>query len=147
MTRATGDVRAAFEAKGAEDWENFLLMRARELKSGGALALFNFGIDEEGRWLGHTGGVTMFDRFNAHWKTMAEEGRIAVEEYRRTNFPQVYRTVEQFTAPLTSPGAVQDAGLQLEHVETRVVRCPFAEAHEKVNTTAMRRSPKPIFQR
>ena len=131
MTRATGDVRAAFEAKGAEDWENFLLMRARELKSGGALALFNFGIDEEGRWLGHTGGVTMFDRFNAHWKAMAEEGRIAVEEYRRTNFPQVYRTVEQFTAPLTSPGAVQDAGLQLEHVETRVVRCPFAEAHEK----------------
>jgi len=129
MVRATGDVRAAFEAKGAADWENFLLMRARELKSGGVLALFNFGIDEEGRWLGHTGGVSMFDRFNAHWKAMADEGRITVKEYRQTNFPQVYRTVEQFTAPLMSPGPVQNAGLMLEHVETRVVRCPFAEAH------------------
>ena len=104
-------------------------MRARELKSGGVLALFNFGIDEEGRWLGHTGGVSMFDRFNAHWKAMADEGRITVKEYRQTNFPQVYRTVEQFTAPLMSHGPVQKAGLLLEHVETRVVRCPFAEAH------------------
>ena len=130
MVRATGATRAAYEAKGAVDWENFLLMRARELKSGGLLALFNFGIDEEDRWLGHTGGVSMFDRFNAHWRSMADEGRITEAEYRRTNFPQVYRTVEQFTAPLTLPGPVQDAGLTLEHVETRVVRCPFAAAFE-----------------
>ena len=130
MVRATGEVRAAFEAKGAADWENFLLMRARELKSGGLLALFNFGIDEEDRWLGHTGGVTMFDEFNRHWAAMAESGRITWDEYRATNFPQVYRTVDQFTAPLTASGPVRDAGLRLEHVETRVVRCPFAAAHE-----------------
>ena len=131
MVRATGEVRDAFEAKGAADWENFLLMRARELKSGGFLALFNFGIDEENRWLGHTGGVSMFDEFNRHWRAMADEGRITEAEYRATNFPQVYRTVDQFTAPLTTPGAVKDAGLTLEHAETRVVRCPFAEAFEK----------------
>ena len=130
MVRATGEVRAAFEAKGAADWENFLLMRAEELKSGGLLALFNFGIDEDGRWLGHTGGVTMFDEFNRHWRAMADEGLITADEYRATNFPQVYRTVEQFTAPLTTSGPVQEAGLTLEHVETRVVRCPFAAAHE-----------------
>ncbi|MEM7525181.1 MAG: SAM-dependent methyltransferase, partial [Pseudomonadota bacterium] len=28
MVRATGEARAAYEAKGAADWENFLLMRA-----------------------------------------------------------------------------------------------------------------------
>ncbi|MEL7464556.1 MAG: SAM-dependent methyltransferase [Pseudomonadota bacterium] len=131
MVRATGETRAAFEAKGAADWENFLLMRASELKSGGFLALFNFGIDEEGRWLGHTGGVSMFDEFNRHWAAMRDEGRITSEEYRATNFPQVYRTVEQFTAPLNdAEGAVRAAGLSLEHVETRVVRCPYAEAFE-----------------
>lgn len=128
MVRATGATRAKYEAKGAQDWENFLVMRAQELKPGGFLALFNFGIDPQGRWLGHTGGVSMFDRFNAHWQAMATEGAITPEEYRRTNFPQVYRTVEQFTAPLTQPGPVRDAGLVLEHVETRVVPCPFAQA-------------------
>ena len=130
MVRATGSTREAYENKGAVDWENFLLMRAKELKSGGFLALFNFGIDEEGRWLGHTGGVSMFDRFNFHWRAMMDEGLISEAAYRKTNFPQVYRTVDQFTAPLTSAGPVMDAGLALEHVETRVVRCPFAAAYE-----------------
>ena len=132
MVRATGDARAAFEAKGASDWENFLLMRASELKPGGFLALFNFGIDEEGRWLGHTGGPSMFDEFNRHWRAMADEGRITGDEYRATNFPQVYRTVEQCTAPLNdASGPVRAAGLTLEHAETRVVRCPYADAWEK----------------
>lgn len=129
MVRATGETRAAYEAKGAADWENFLLMRARELKPGGFLALFNFGIDEEGRWLGHTGGRSMFDEFERHWRAMRDEGRIGAGEYRDANFPQVYRTVEEFTAPLVDEaGPVRAAGLTLEHVETRVVRCPFAEA-------------------
>ena len=131
MVGATGEVRAAYEAKGAADWENFLIMRASELKPGGFLALFNFGIDEENRWLGHTGGVNMFDEFNRHWRAMADEGVITDEEYRATNFPQVYRTVDQFTAPFRDADtAVRAAGLTLEHVETRVVRCPFASAWE-----------------
>ena len=58
---------------------------------------------------------------------MVDDGRITEAEYRATNFPQVYRTVEQFTAPLQPGGAAHDAGLRLEHVETRVVNCPFAE--------------------
>ncbi|MCH2165692.1 MAG: class I SAM-dependent methyltransferase [Marinovum sp.] len=129
MVRASGAVRQAYEDKGAADWVNFLLMRASELRKGGVLALFNFGIDEDGRWLGHTGGVTMFDEFNRHWHAMSIEGKISPAEYRATNFPQVYRTVEQFTAPFTEEtSAVRRAGLTLEHVETRVVRCPFAAA-------------------
>jgi hypothetical protein len=37
--------------------------------------------------------------------------------------------VAQFTAPLTDPAnPVYRAGLRLEHVETRVVGCPFAKA-------------------
>jgi hypothetical protein len=132
MVGARGATRAAYEAKGAADWENFLLMRARELVSGGVLALFNFGIDEEGRYLGDTGGVSMFDTFNAIWREMVDDGTITAAEYRATNFPQVYRTVAQFRAPLDDPSnPVHRAGLRAEHVETRVVRCPFAEDFER----------------
>jgi hypothetical protein len=128
MVGATGATRAAYEAKGAADWENFLLNRAQELAPGGFLALFNFCIDEEGRHLGNTGGVSMFDTFEAIWREMVDDDTITAAEYRATNFPQVYRTKEQFRAPLDDPQSpVHKAGLRAEHVETRVVRCPFAE--------------------
>ncbi|MEX0285776.1 MAG: hypothetical protein AB3N23_14300 [Paracoccaceae bacterium] len=128
MVGATGDIRQAWEDKGALDWGNFLTLRAQELKPGGMLALFNFGIDEQGRYLGHTGGVSMFDTFNTLWRGLAEEGVITDAEYTATNFPQVYRTVEQFCAPLNDPdSAAYQAGLRLELAETRVVPCPFAE--------------------
>jgi indole-3-acetate O-methyltransferase len=126
MVGAKGEERAAYEAQGAKDWEAILLRRTEELVPGGRLALFNFGIDEEGRYLGSTGGVNMFDTFNEIWAEFAEKGIITQAEYRDTNFAQCYRTVEQFCAPLkdeTSP--VFRAGLRLEHVETRVVRCPY----------------------
>ena len=127
MVHSSGETRTAWEAKGAADWANMLQMRSRELRPGGFLALFNFGIDKQQRWLGHTGGVCMFDTFNTLWRALAEDGTITSDEYRATNFPQVYRTVEQFTAPLQPGGAAYESGLRLEHVETRVVPCPFAE--------------------
>ena len=128
MVGASGAERAAFTRQGAADWETMLLQRTRELKSGGRLCLFNFGIDEEGRYLGNTGGVSMFDMFNKFWRDLADDGVITQAEYLNTNFPQHYRTVEEFTAPLndkTSP--VYKAGLRLEQVETRLVRCPFEQ--------------------
>lgn len=128
MVGAEGEERAAFEAQGAKDWEAILLRRTEELVPGGRLALFNFGIDEEGRYLGHTGGVSMFDTFNEIWADFADRGVITQEEYRNTNFAQCYRTVEQFCAPLEDEsGPVYRAGLRLEHVETRVVRCPYEQ--------------------
>ena len=116
--------------QGRRDWEAMLLHRARELAPGGRLALFNFGIDEEGRYLGNTGGISMFDTFNALWEELRDEGSITSDEYVDTNFPQHYRTVEEFTRPFREPGQSRctSAGLRLEHAETRVVRCPF-EAH------------------
>ena len=127
MVGARGPVRAAYEEQGRKDWEVMLRNRARELVPGGRLALFNFGIDEQGRYLGNTGGVNMFDSFNEIWAGLAEDGTITRDQYKNTNFPQCYRTVEQFTAPLTDPAnPVHQTGLRLDHVETRVVACPFA---------------------
>lgn len=132
MVGATGAERAAFTEQGRRDWESMLLHRACELAPGGRLALFNFGIDEDGRYLGNTGGVNMFDAFNALWAGLRDEGSITPDEYVDTNFPQHYRTVEEFTRPFRDPGdPVHRAGLRLDHAETRVVRCPFAAHFEE----------------
>jgi hypothetical protein len=89
----------------------------------------NFGIDAEGRYLGRTGGVSMFDTFNDLWASLAGEGMITRAEYEATNFPQVYRTAEEFTAPLRdSASQVYRGGLRLEHVEERHLVCPYARA-------------------
>ncbi len=127
MVGAHGAEREAYEQQGCKDWEVMLTNRATELAPGGRLAFFNFGIDEQGRYLGNTGGVSMFDTFSEIWAQLAEDGLITRDEYINTSFPQCYRTVEQFTAPLKDPAnPVYRAGLRLEHVETRVVPCPFA---------------------
>lgn len=127
MVRAEGAVRAAFVERGRKDWESILLNRARELAPGGRLCLFNFGIDGEGRHLGHSGGVSMFDTYDTLWAKLRDEGVITGAEYIDTNFPQHFRTVDEFTAPLLDEsGPVHAAGLRLEHVETRVVGCPYA---------------------
>jgi hypothetical protein len=132
MVGATGRERQAYVEQGRIDWERMLLARTRELVPGGRLCLFNFGIDEANRYLGHTGGVSMFDTFSRLWAELADEGVIAADEFTNTNFPQAYRTVEQFVAPLTdTSNPVYRAGLRLEHVETRVVRCPYAEEFDR----------------
>lgn len=146
MVGASGAERAAYEAQGARDWETFLVRRTRELASGGRLVLFNFGIDEQGRYLGNTGGVSMFDTFHEIWKQLADGGRITRQEYLDANFMQCYRTVAQFTAPLTDETSpVFRSGLRLEHVETRVVRCPYerdyTESHHDADRFARQYIP------
>lgn len=128
MVGASGVERAAYEAQGAADWETMLLRRAEEMKPGARLCLFNFGIDEAGRYLGNTGGQNMFDTFAELWSGLVDDGIITRDEFLNTNFPQCYRTREQFVAPIENEkSAVYLAGLRLEHVESRVVRCPFEQ--------------------
>ncbi len=129
MVGAKAEERRQWEEVGRVEWERLLHLRAREMVRGGRLVFLNFGIDAKGRYLGHTGGASMFDTFDRLWKGLAEDGRISREEYLATNFPQVYRTAEQFTAPLRDPASpVYRAGLRLEHVEERHLVCPYAKA-------------------
>ena len=137
MVGAASDERAAFTRKGAEDWETMLLHRATEMKPGARLCLFNFGIDDQGRYLGNTGGVNMFDTFAMLWARLRDAGTITAEEFRNTNFPQHYRTEAEFTAPLMDPdNPVHRAGLRVEHVESRVVRCPFEQNFTETGQSA-----------
>lgn len=127
MVGASGETLRAFAAQAQADWESLLLHRAVELNSGGRLVLVNFARDEAGRYLGNTGGVNMFDTFSALWQQQVEAGDISAAEFAEMTLPQYYHTVEEFIAPLNNPnGRVNRAGLRLDHVETRVVECPFA---------------------
>ena len=129
---AQGAELEAFRKQAHSDWRQILLHRAAELKPGGKLVLINFARDEQGRYLGNTGGVNMFDTFNQIWLDFVEQKRITDEEYNNMTLPQYYNTVEEFSAPLLDPEeAVYQAGLRLDHIDTRIVRCPFAESFEQ----------------
>ena len=131
MVGADETEQAKFSAQAAADWERILLARAAELSPGGRFICLNFGIDEEGRYLGHTGGQSMFDNFTAHWRALRDDGQINEDEFRRATFAQHYRTVDEFTAPFTNPqSAVCQAGLKLVSVETRLTPCPYNAAFQ-----------------
>ena len=100
MVGAKGKEQDIFSEFGKQNWETILLHRSRELKPGGRMVLVNFGIDEEGRYLGNTSGINMFDTFNEIWKEFLEDGRITEEEYLRMTLPKYYNTVEEFFNPL-----------------------------------------------
>lgn len=128
---AVGMARVAFDTQAAQDWEKILLARAAELRPGGRLVILNFGKDEQGQYLGNTGGVNMFDTFWQLWRDMADERKITQAEAEAATFAQVYRTPEQFTAPLTDPGSpVYQAGLRLVSVRTQLTPCPYRLAFE-----------------
>ena len=132
MVGARGEELRQWKEIGRLEWERMLLLRARELVKGGRLVFLNFGIDRRGRYLGNTGGVSMFDTFDALWRALVEEGRITREEYLNTNFPQVYRNAEEFTAPLLDRNSpVHRAGLRLELVEERHLVCTYARAYDE----------------
>jgi hypothetical protein len=108
------------------------MCRANELKNGGKMVLVNFCRDEQGHYLGHTGGVNMFDTFNEIWQHFQLDGRITSSEYESMTLPQYYHTVEEFSAPLIDQdNPVHQAGLRLESIKTAIVRCPFALEFEQ----------------
>ena len=139
MVGSAGAEREAFKAQGATDWEAFLVARAQELAPGGRLVLYNFGIDEQGRYLGHTGGHSMFDTFARLWRALVDDGTITEAEFSATNFPQHYRTVEEFAAPFRDKkSAVYQAGLRLEDIGTLHTRCPFEQSFAEDHGNAAR---------
>ena len=129
LVGAHGEEHAAFARHARGDWETILMHRAAELRPGGRLVLINFCRDEQGCYLGNTGGINMFDRFNEIWQSFVRDGVVTAQEYAAMTLRQYYHTVEEFSAPLRDPdSAVFRAGLRLEHIETRIVPCPFAAA-------------------
>jgi hypothetical protein len=127
MVGASGSEYDQFSEQARADWQTILLHRARELKPGGKLVLVNFCRDENGCYLGNTGGVNMFNEFNRIWQSFVDDGIVTADEYRSMTLPQYYNTPDEFAAPLLDKSsAVYASGLRLVDIETAVVECPFA---------------------
>jgi hypothetical protein len=136
MVGASGSTLDAFSRQARDDWNQILLSRAAELKPGGRLVFMNFGIDEDGRYLGNTGGINMFNTFNDIWYELHEEGLITHDEWVDATFSQFYRTREEFCTPLVDPSSeVYQSGLRLVSCHTDVVTCPYRAAYEAAGGT------------
>ena len=115
---------------------------------GGKLVFANFCEDEQGHYLGHTGGVNMHDTFAKHWRNLVKDGTISEAEFKRANFVQFYKTKEDFIAPLQNPGSpVSKAGLVLEKAFTRTTGCPYAaDFKRKGDATAFAKAYIPTLR-
>ena len=61
-----------------------------------------------------------------------DRNEITMQEYQATAFPQFYKSVDEYCAPLTDPNsAVHQAGLRLVSAETRIVECPYARRFQQ----------------
>ena len=129
---ARGQELIAFEKFALADWERILLARSKELVSGGVLVMANFCIDEQGRYLGNTEGINMFDTFDALWRDLVKSGTITEEEYVSTTFPQFYKSLDQFCSPFNDQSSpVIQSGLRLECAYTGVTKCPYRASFEE----------------
>ena len=136
MVGANKNEKSQFEKQAHKDWESILLGRSKELVRGGRFICLNFGIDEKGRYLGNTGGHSMFDKFNFHWNNLRIKGRITDHEFKSATFAQHYRTVKEFCKPFEDHNSsVYKSGLRLLSYSTKLTQCPYRINYEKNNSS------------
>ena len=123
--RSTGEVRAAWERQGTEDWETFLSLRAFELRAGGCLVISVPGADEHGASVFER----VLDQANAELATMVEEEAITGEERRRMALNVWPRRMSDLVAPFADGGPFRS--LTLKATETRLLPDAAWAAYEK----------------
>ncbi|CAI8390281.1 MAG: Uncharacterised protein [Synechococcus sp. MIT S9220] len=138
---ASGDADALqrFTAQALKDWTYVLELRSKELKVGGRLLTVNLSRDGEGRYLGHNGGETrnVHDQLHQIWKSLADEGVITEEQYRKGTVLNFYKSPEEFMAPLKDQSsAPYRNGLRLVDERTVYVKCPYRRRWEENGDTA-----------
>jgi hypothetical protein len=112
---STGEVRAAFERQGAEDWEAFLSLRAIEMRPGARLVVVLPGLSDNGS----SGFAEVMDSANAVLSEMVDEGAITAEERSRMVLGSHPRRKSELLAPFTKDGSFQ--GLTVENCEISVL--------------------------
>jgi len=113
--RSTGEVRAAFERQGAQDWERFLSLRAGELRPGGRLVITVPAANDDGT----SGLEDLVDHGNATLAEMVDEGAITADERARMVLGTWSRRRRDLLAPFGHDGKFCD--LKVEWCETNVV--------------------------
>jgi hypothetical protein len=103
--------RAAFSRQAAEDWQRFLVCRARELFPGGRLVVLTMALDEAGNF----GYRPLLEAMYAGLSDMIEDGFIHLEEARQMVIPTVGRSRADLVAPFIEGGRF--ANLSIEQME------------------------------
>ena len=115
---STGAVREAFDQQGAQDWETFLSLRARELRAGGRLVVTVPAAHDDGT----SGGEYIVDQANSTLAEMVDEGAITAEERARMAVGAWPRRRRDLLAPFARGGHFHD--LKVEHCETNALADP-----------------------
>lgn len=100
---STDAVRSQFGRQAAQDWETFLALRARELRTGGRLVLLLPGFGDQGL-CGFEAGM---DRANLALAEMVQEGAITAEERTRMVIGGYIRHKSELLAPFLHGGQFQ----------------------------------------
>jgi SAM dependent carboxyl methyltransferase len=122
---ATGDVRAAFDRQGVEDWRSFLTLRAQELRRGGRLVVVLPGLGDDGE----SGFEPLFAQANEVLAEMVSEGAITAEERVRMVLGAYPRTRSQLLEPFEENCKFH--GLTVERCELFQLRDAAWENYER----------------
>lgn len=95
--RSTGAVRAEFERQGAQDWNAFLSLRARELRPGGRLVVVLPALADDGL----SGFEHVMDQANAVLSDMVADRAITAEERARMVLKSYPRRKSELLTPFT----------------------------------------------
>jgi hypothetical protein len=113
--RSTDAVRAEFARQGAQDWEAFLSLRARELRPGGRLVVVLPALADDGL----SGFENIMDQANAVLGEMVIAGAITAEERTRMVLRAYPRRKADLLAPFPHDGHFQH--LTVEDFEMSVL--------------------------
>ena len=97
---STGEVRADFARQGAQDWETFLSLRAKELRSGGRLVVVLPALTDDGV----SGFETLMNEANEVLIEMTNDGAITAEERARMALRAYPRRKSGLLAPFANDG-------------------------------------------
>jgi SAM dependent carboxyl methyltransferase len=122
---STGDVRAAFERQGAEDWAAFLRVRSRELRPGGRLVVTLPSPPDDGQSRIHVG----MNHANAVLAEMVAEGAITDDERGRMLLLSYPRRASELLAPFAEGKGFE--GLVVEHCDGFPVPDPDWPQYER----------------
>ena len=105
---STGTVRAEFERQGAQDWETFLSLRARELRPGGRLVIVLPACADDGQ----SGFESIMDEANAVLAELVTEGTITAEERKQMVLGSYMRRRCDLLAPFVRLGHFQQLAVE-----------------------------------
>jgi hypothetical protein len=105
----TGEVRAAFERQGAEDWGTFLSLRAREMRTGARLVVVLPAMAEDGS----SRFPEIMNHANAVLAEMAAEGVITAEERACMVLGSYTRRKDELLAPFAKGRQFQELTVEV----------------------------------